>query len=299
VLSSGGQGEPVVPSQDVGTPTYYQPVGDGDHAIVGVAYGGPDSIAWMDRETGGSRNITEGFRPVVLEDRYLVYVADNDHSLHAAVIDPGTGEFVQGPVPLGGRVGVGRRAGFQQEGAVALSASGDLAYWDFDSGSDGESLVWVDREGGEVAGLATAGGIGGFLSVDVSRNGDRVAFSPGNAIWLWELDRGTQRRLTTDQGDNFHPRWAPDGTSLAFISDRDGSYKAYSMNVEGVAEPELLLEHAGRGVSEVVWSADGNWLIYRTDDDVGSPDIFARRLGPDGESIVVSANPEEIGRAHV
>jgi tRNA A-37 threonylcarbamoyl transferase component Bud32 len=291
LLPSGAGPESVISWEGAGAPTYYQPVGNGEHAVVGVAYGGPDSLVWMDRETGVSRTITEGFRPIFLEDRYLVYVGDNDHSLHAAVIDPETGEVLQGPVPLGARVGVGRRAAFQQEGAVALSVSGDLAYWDFDSGRAGEGLVWVDREG-EEEGVVSIDGVTGFLSVDVSVNGDRVATSDGGTIWVRDLGRGTQRRMTTYQGDNSDPKWAPDGTSLAFISDRDGSSKVYLMNVEGVAEPELLLEHGEPGVSDLSWSSDGNWLIYRTGGDDGAPDIFAQRVGSDSEPLVVSANPD-------
>jgi Tol biopolymer transport system component len=93
--------------------------------------------------------------------------------------------------------------------------------------------------------------------------------------------------------------WSPDGTSLAFISDRGGRRAGYRVPVDRIGVPELFLEHEGEDVDEVFWPTDGEWLIYRTGTTFGTTDVYARRLRPDTVTIAVSAQPEVDERAPV
>jgi TolB protein len=40
-------------------------------------------------------------------------------------------------------------------------------------------------------------------------------------------------RLTRNAADDFNPAWSPDGSTIAFASDRHGSYDLYTMRADG------------------------------------------------------------------
>jgi Tol biopolymer transport system component len=107
------------------------------------------------------------------------------------------------------------------------------------------------------------------------------------------------RSLTNYQGANYRPVWSPDGSTLAFISDRDGNSAVYSVPTEGIASPELLFAHPGEDIDEVNWSSDGDWLIYRIGTSDNNRDVYVHRLRPDTLTIAVSADPDVDERAPV
>ena len=42
-------------------------------------------------------------------------------------------------------------------------------------------------------------------------------------IWVMNADGSAQTNLTNTPGNDLNPTWSPDGTRLAFDSDRDGA----------------------------------------------------------------------------
>ncbi len=104
----------------------------------------------------------------------------------------------------------------------------------------------------------------------ISPDGRRVAFVVTtlseekdqylSQIWMVETAGGEPRRFTAGPKRDTAPRWSPDGTRLAFISERDRQPKAqlYVMPADG-GEPTRLtdLKH---GVADPVWSPDGTHL---------------------------------------
>ena len=51
-------------------------------------------------------------------------------------------------------------------------------------------------------------------------------------------------RLTYDSAQDAQPAWSPDGTKIAFVSDRDGNADIYVMNADG-SGPVNITNHAG------------------------------------------------------
>lgn len=78
------------------------------------------------------------------------------------------------------------------------------------------------------------------------------------ALWI-QPRRADARPLTSSGGRNHSPRWSPDGTQLAFISDRTGSAQVFVMPMRG-GEPRPVTSLDG-GVREFAWSPDGSAIV--------------------------------------
>lgn len=82
---------------------------------------------------------------------------------------------------------------------------------------------------------------------------------------------GTDVRRLTEGSANESPSWSPDGTRIAFSSDRDGNYEIYVMNADG-SDPRRLTTSASLDLAPR-WSPDGASLAYVSDRD-GNLEIY-------------------------
>ncbi|WP_329583801.1 PDZ domain-containing protein [Kitasatospora sp. NBC_01250] len=64
-------------------------------------------------------------------------------------------------------------------------------------------------------------------------HGDLVTFVAEDDIWLAPLDGGRAWRLTADRSPVSHPRFSPDGRSIAWTSTRDGAAEIHLAPVDG------------------------------------------------------------------
>jgi dipeptidyl aminopeptidase/acylaminoacyl peptidase len=106
----------------------------------------------------------------------------------------------------------------------------------------------------------------------ISPDGRRVAFVVTTLsddkdqylsnVWMVDTAGGEPCRFTTGPKRDTKPRWSPDGTRLAFLSERDGPAKAqlYVMPAAG-GEPSRLT-NLPNGVMHHVWSPDGTRLAF-------------------------------------
>jgi Tol biopolymer transport system component len=96
-------------------------------------------------------------------------------------------------------------------------------------------------------------------------------------IYLLNLDNGDMTQLITGNGNHFDPTWSPDGTQIAFISDRN-QHPPYGtvwvMNADG-SNPHPLLEAEGYIELGPTWSPDGTRIAFQSNRAGGAnPDIF-------------------------
>jgi dipeptidyl aminopeptidase/acylaminoacyl peptidase len=98
------------------------------------------------------------------------------------------------------------------------------------------------------------------------------------AIWLVPYAGGRPRRLTTGAGDDRAPRFAPDGSAVAFLSDRGDGCQLYAIPVDG-GEAEQITS-LPRGVVEFDWHPDGRRFVVVAEDEHTDAIVGAR---PDGE----------------
>jgi Tol biopolymer transport system component len=57
-------------------------------------------------------------------------------------------------------------------------------------------------------------------------------------------DGSNQTRLTYNNASDSFPTWSPDGTRIAFGSDRDGNDEIYIMNADGSNQIRLTYNSA-------------------------------------------------------
>jgi dipeptidyl aminopeptidase/acylaminoacyl peptidase len=87
---------------------------------------------------------------------------------------------------------------------------------------------------------------------------DREANKSNSDLWLVPVAGGEPRRLTTAPGSDTHPRWNPDGKTIAFLSTRGGSAQIWLLPVEG-GEARALTK-LPVDVSGPIWSPRGDRL---------------------------------------
>ncbi len=114
----------------------------------------------------------------------------------------------------------------------------------------------------------------------VSPDGTRVAYvvtemdlegnSSNSDIWLIPIKGGEARRLTSSPRSDSHPRWSPDGRSLAFISSRSGTPQIWLINPDGGEARQLT--RVAAGTSGVEWSPTGTHLAFLSSVFPDAPD---------------------------
>jgi tricorn protease len=88
----------------------------------------------------------------------------------------------------------------------------------------------------------------------------RVAFTYLGDIWIAEENGRNARRLTVHPAREMNPRFSPDGSWIAFSSNRNGNNDVYVMPVAG-GEPRQLTHHSA-GDDALGWSPDGKAVVF-------------------------------------
>jgi Tol biopolymer transport system component len=148
----------------------------------------------------------------------------------------------------------------QQVTHASVSASGVLAY--IGGGAAPVQLTWFDRQG-MVLGRLGEPGIDPLPAI--SPDGSAVVVprieGEGRDLWLYNLARGTQSRLTFDGKANRYPVWSPDSSHIAFVSTRDGGNYIYQKAINGIGQDETLDRTPANVKVALDWSRDGRYLI--------------------------------------
>lgn len=107
----------------------------------------------------------------------------------------------------------------------------------------------------------------------VSPNGSLVAYTittPSltdnrnvSRLRLVDLVAGTSRELTSGPGSDQSPRWAKDGRTLAFLSNRNGTSQVWRIRIDG-GEPSPMTSIA-TGVNGFWWSPDTTAVFVSSD----------------------------------
>ena len=89
---------------------------------------------------------------------------------------------------------------------------------------------------------------------------DRKTNKTNTDIWMVPLAGGESKRLTTLPGTDNHPRFSPDGKTIAFVSDRGGSNQVWILPLDGGKARQLT--HLPIDVAGPIWSPKGDAIAF-------------------------------------
>jgi len=118
--------------------------------------------------------------------------------------------------------------------------------------------------------------------------GDLVSLSDDPDIYVVNADGSGEVRLTTHPGRDWLPLWSPDGSKIAFTSDRDGPGELFVMNADGSGQTNVT-DDPGAADGWPAWSPDGTRIAFQSYRD-GNAEIYA--MNADGSGVSrLTVNP--------
>ncbi|MCP4609579.1 MAG: hypothetical protein GY845_12785 [Planctomycetes bacterium] len=99
----------------------------------------------------------------------------------------------------------------------------------------------------------------------LSPDGLLLAFAWRGDIWIVSSEGGVARQLTQHSSNDKQPSFSPNGSEIAFISDRDTGEQVYVVPVEGGTPKQLTFHTAGYSLEE--WYPSGDALLVRANRD--------------------------------
>jgi imidazolonepropionase-like amidohydrolase/Tol biopolymer transport system component len=138
---------------------------------------------------------------------------------------------------------------------------------------------------------------GTWMNVDVSPDGQRIAFDLLGDIYTMPIAGGAPTRITSGLAFDMQPRFSPDGRLIAFTSDRGGGDNIWVMNADGTAARAITRE-TFRLLNAPTWSRDGQYIAARkhftTQRSLGTGEIWLYHVSGvgDGVPLVERPNPQ-------
>ncbi len=131
---------------------------------------------------------------------------------------------------------------------------------------------------------------GTWMNLDVSPDGTRIVFDLVGDLYTLPIAGGTARRITSGPAFDLQPRWSPDGSRIAFTSDRAGGDNVWTMSAAG-DDFEQVTDEDFRLLNNAVWTPDGDYLIARKHFTSGRSSAPARCGCTTGPAAPGSASP--------
>ena len=103
---------------------------------------------------------------------------------------------------------------------------------------------------------------GTWMSLDVSPDGREIAFDLLGDLYVIPISGGEARALSTGHAWDMQPRYSPDGSEIAFTSDRGGGDNIWAIRRDGTS-PRQITKEDFRLLNQAEWTPDGNFIVAR------------------------------------
>jgi eukaryotic-like serine/threonine-protein kinase len=172
-----------------------------------------------------------------------------------------------------------------------VSAAGAAVYVPGFARPKERNLVYVDRSGRTTPVTAAKRP---YFGPAISPDGRRVAVTVEgleDTLWVLEVASGTLSRLTFD-GDVSGVRWTPDGRSLVYLGNAEGSRTAYRVAADGGGKPEVVFGRDEWWINDAAPRPDGSGTLVCAQDMRGQDLYFVRKGGGTAEPFLVTPSDE-------
>jgi len=154
-------------------------------------------------------------------------------------------------------------------GDYSVSRDGKLV---FDAFRLQTRLEWFDRTGKQTGSF---GEPAPHFNARISPDGSRIAFdlyetgTQTTQVWVGDLARGVETRLTSAPSSNSNPVWSPDGSRIAFQSDRKHQADLFLRPASGSGADVAATDSESQSTPQD-WSADGRFIVYADREGAGN-----------------------------
>jgi Tol biopolymer transport system component len=268
---------------------------DGRHFLYGVdAAGGPVYVGSLDSTERTRVLDASDSSNVVYAQGHLLYLRET--TLMAQAFDVERLALAGDAVPIAEQI---QTQSNYVVGDFSASETGVLVYQTGTGNVGARQLTWFDRTGKPLGPVEKPGL---YNTAALSPDGTRVAMSldsrvavagrgsqPSLDLWVHEFARNTSTRLTFDPAQDWMAVWSPDGSRIAWSTDRDGNYNLYQKVSNGAGKDEVLLKSSD-AKSAYDWSLDGRFLLYAAVPAGGRSQLWVLPLTGDDRPSTSSAS---------
>ncbi|MEX2605480.1 MAG: hypothetical protein WD361_14815 [Gracilimonas sp.] len=145
--------------------------------------------------------------------------------------------------------------------------SGDGEWIAFDTSYEHENgayVVWKVKNDGSELKKVSKREVGGGRQANWSKQNDKITFTSyvtggaeGPEIFSMKADGSGSKQLTNN-GENYYPKFSPDGKKIAFTHQMPYEFHVVVMNSDGSNKKVITNNHS----REATWSPDGEQLVY-------------------------------------
>ena len=231
-------------------------------------YGGgqANTLYIYDLQTNDARKISEGVRAsrdAMWIGEKVFYNSDRDGKFNLYVFDVPSGKTTQATNFKDWDV---RWASSDDQNRIVYERNGELEIFDTKNNKSTKLNINVPDDG-VYKRPRMINALQYLQNVALSPKGERVLFGGRGDIFSAPVEKGATRNLThsSTAHDKF-PRWSPDGSRVAFISDRSGEEEIWTAAQDGMSEPQQLTSGGAAMRYAPEWSGDGKRIAFSDKD---------------------------------
>src|SRR5689334_22498902 len=152
------------------------------------------------------------------------------------------------------------------DGRIVYELDGELRIYDTKARKDNAISINVPDDG--LARRPSHISVGNFIEdVALSPKGERVLFCARGDIFTAPVEKGPTRNLTHSSGAHDKwPRWSPDGSRIAYISDATGEEEVWVIAQDGSSPAEQLTSGGKAFRYAPEWAPDGKRIAFSDKD---------------------------------
>jgi tricorn protease len=231
-------------------------------------YGGgqANQLYIFNLKTNAAKRITEGPRPTrdaMWIGDTIYFNSDRDGHFNLYAYGVANGRTTQVTTSRSWDV---RWPSSDNEGQIVYEMNGELQVLDARTKKSTPISINVSDEGNSRRPSRVAAG-NLIESLGLSPKGERAVFAARGDIFSAPIEKGPTRNLTDSSGAHDKwPSWSPDGSQIAFISDKSGEEELYLIPQDG-SKPAEQITNGGTAMRYAPeWAPDGKRIAFSDKD---------------------------------